>query len=75
MGVRIPPGLLFIMNILRIRTFLKAVINEMKKVSWTGRKELLSTTVVVIILSVIVATIIGIMDLIFSGALKVLLGR
>lgn len=75
MGVRIPPGLLFIMNILRIRTFLKAVINEMKKVSWTGRKELLSTTVVVIILSVIVATIIGIMDLIFSGALKALLGR
>jgi len=63
------------MDILKIRTFLKGVVSEMKKVSWTGRKELLSTTVVVIILSVIVATIIGIMDLIFSGALKVLLGR
>ncbi len=75
MGVRVPPGLLFIMDILKIRTFLKGVVSEMKKVSWTGRKELLSTTVVVIILSVIVATIIGIMDLIFSGALKVLLGR
>jgi preprotein translocase SecE subunit len=46
---------------------------EMKKVSWIKRKELLTTTVVVIIFSTILAAFIGVFDFIFSRLLQLML--
>ncbi len=46
---------------------------EMKKVSWVKRKELMTTTLVVIVFSAILAAFIGIFDLIFSRLLSLVL--
>lgn len=57
----------------RIRSYLADVWAEMKKVSWIKRKELLTTTVVVIIFSTILAAFIGVFDFIFSRLLQLML--
>lgn len=49
--------------------YVKSVYAEMRKVTWPTRNELVSSTVVVIALSIIVAVIIFIMDTIFSSLL------
>ncbi len=57
----------------RIKKYILEVIAELKRVSWVKRKELLSTTVVVIILSFILAIFVGIFDLIFSRILRLVI--
>lgn len=57
----------------RIRNYLVEVMAEMKKVSWVKRKELMTTTLVVIVFSAILAAFIGIFDLIFSRLLSLVL--
>ncbi len=57
----------------RIKKYILEVIAELKRVSWVKRKELLSTTVVVIILSFILAIFVGIFDLIFSRILSLVI--
>ncbi|MEO0080840.1 MAG: preprotein translocase subunit SecE [candidate division WOR-3 bacterium] len=57
----------------RIRNYLIEVVAEMKKVSWVKRKELFTTTVVVIVFSALLAVFIGIFDLIFSRLLHLVL--
>ena len=49
--------------------YVKSVYVEMRKVTWPSRSELVSSTVVVIALSIIVAVIIFLMDTIFSTVL------
>lgn len=49
--------------------YVKSVYAEMRKVTWPTRNELVSSTVVVIALSIIVAVIIFIMDTVFSSLL------
>jgi preprotein translocase subunit SecE len=62
------------MNIFnRIKEYILEVVAELKKVSWVKRKELLSTTVVVIILSVILAAFVGFFDFIFSRLLHLVI--
>ncbi len=62
------------MNIFkRTRNYLAEVLAEMKKVSWIKRKELFTTTLVVIVFSVLLAVFIGIFDLIFSRVLSLFL--
>ena len=46
---------------------------EMRKVSWVRRKELLTTTFVVIIFSTVMAAFIGVFDFIFSRLLNLVL--
>ena len=46
---------------------------EMRKVSWVQRKELFTTTLVVIIFSTVLALFIGAVDLIFSRLLGIVL--
>ena len=58
----------------RLRNYLADVVAEMKKVSWVKRKELLTTTVVVIIFSTILAAFIGVFDFVFSRLLHLVLG-
>jgi len=62
------------MNIFnRIKKYILEVVAEMKRVSWAKRKELLSTTVVVIILSFLLAAFVGLFDLIFSRLLRLVI--
>ena len=57
----------------RIRNYLADVWAEMRKVSWVRRKELLTTTFVVIIFSTVMAAFIGVFDFIFSRLLNLVL--
>jgi len=57
----------------RIRSYLADVWAEMRKVSWIKRKELWTTTVVVIIFSTMLAAFIGVFDFIFSRLLQLML--
>ena len=57
----------------RIRNYLADVWAEMKKVSWVQRKELFTTTLVVIVFSSILAAFIGVVDCIFSHLLGIIL--
>jgi len=57
----------------RVRNYLADVWAEMKKVSWVQRKELFTTTLVVIIFSTVLAFFIGVVDFIFSRLLGIVL--
>jgi preprotein translocase subunit SecE len=56
-----------------IRNYLADVWAEMKKVSWVKRRELFTTTLVVIAFSTVLAIFIGVVDLIFSQLLNLVL--
>ncbi|MEO0086293.1 MAG: preprotein translocase subunit SecE [candidate division WOR-3 bacterium] len=57
----------------RIADYLADVWAELKKVSWVGRKELLTTTVVVIVFSTVLALFVAVFDLLFSQLLHLVL--
>jgi preprotein translocase subunit SecE len=57
----------------RIRNYLADVWAELKKVSWVKRRELFTTTLVVIVFSTILAAFIGVFDFIFSRLLNLVL--
>jgi preprotein translocase subunit SecE len=57
----------------RIRNYIADVVAEMKKVSWVKRKELFTTTMVVIVFSALLAAFIGVFDFIFSRLLHLVL--
>ena len=50
--------------------FVKEAIEELKNVSWLGRKEVVASTVVIAILITIVAIFIGAVDFILSKIIK-----
>jgi len=52
-----------------VRQFLAEAKVELKKVTWPSRKELLSTTAVVIILVILISFFLGIVDL---GLVKII---
>lgn len=52
-----------------IRVYVMETVSEMKKVTWTRRKDLFASTGVVIFLSLLVAAFIGLVDFIFSRLL------
>jgi preprotein translocase subunit SecE len=58
----------------KIKKFLKEVVAEMRKVTWPTRDELVGSTIVVIVVSLIVAIFIGIVDRILSFAVKAVFG-
>jgi len=51
-------------------TFLKEVKQELSKVSWSTREELMGSTVVVIVITFILAFYIGIVDFGLSRIIK-----
>ncbi|PIP20282.1 MAG: preprotein translocase subunit SecE [Candidatus Omnitrophica bacterium CG23_combo_of_CG06-09_8_20_14_all_40_11] len=60
------------MNIFKkVTNFLKEVKLELNKVSWSTRQELVSSTVVVITVTFIMAVFIGVIDFLLSGVLRV----
>ena len=57
----------------RLKNYLADVWAELKKVSWVQRKELFTTTLVVIVFSTVLAIFIGVFDFIFSNLLNLIL--
>jgi preprotein translocase subunit SecE len=59
----------------KVIQFLKDVRFELGKVTWPSRRELLGSTVIVIIMSVIASIFIGVVDLGFSNLVSLIFGR
>lgn len=59
--------------IAKISQYVKDVWNEMRKVTWPTRTELVSSTIIVIIVSVITALVVFLFDTIFSSLLGIIL--
>lgn len=57
-------------RIKRLIQFLKDVRSELKKVTWPSRREVISTTIVVIIATIFFGFFLYAMDLIFSWVVK-----
>jgi preprotein translocase subunit SecE len=57
----------------RIKKYILEVVAELKRVSWAKRKELFSTTLVVIVLSFILAVFVGFFDFIFARLLHLVI--
>ena len=53
----------------RFSNYLKGVRSEMRKVHWPNKKELINYTGVVILISLIVALIVYIIDLLIGGVI------
>ncbi|MEA3346644.1 MAG: preprotein translocase subunit SecE [Candidatus Auribacterota bacterium] len=64
---------LFLANHPKVATFLIDTEAEVKKVSWSTRKELVSSTGVVIVATVFVAVFIGTADLVVSKIIHMLI--
>jgi preprotein translocase subunit SecE len=59
--------------ITKIRKFISEVFAEMKKVSWTTRKELVDSTLIVIFSSFLLGLFVGIIDYAFSRGVAVII--
>ncbi len=59
--------------ILKIEQFFKEIRAELKKVTWTGQKQVMSGTVAVVILSIIVSLFLSVIDAGLSQVVKLLL--
>ncbi|HEU68555.1 MAG TPA: preprotein translocase subunit SecE [Candidatus Acetothermia bacterium] len=57
----------------RIRNYVASVRTEIGRVSWPSRKEVVSLTVLVILLSVVLGIYLGLADLIITQVLRLLL--
>lgn len=56
-------------------TYLKETRDEMKKVIWPSRDDVLRLTVIVIIISIVVGLYIGALDFLFTMILDTILSR
>jgi preprotein translocase subunit SecE len=59
--------------IAKIQKFIGEVLAEMKKVSWTTRRELVDSTLIVILSSFILGIFVGIIDFAFSKGVAVII--
>lgn len=57
----------------RITKFITEVKVEMQKVSWSSKDELIGSTIVVIVSTVLLAVFVGVVDFILSRFVNVLL--
>ena len=57
----------------KAKKFLKEVKIEFSKVSWPSKDELIGSTIVVVVLSCIVAIFIGVVDHLFAMILSLIL--
>jgi len=56
-----------------IQKFISEVFAEMKKVSWTTRKELVDSTLIVILSSFLLGIFVGVIDYTFSRGVSVII--
>jgi len=59
----------------KIKRFLKEVRLEMQKITWSTREELIASTIVVIVVSLLLAIFIGAADIGLSHLANLILGR
>ena len=59
--------------IAKVQTFIGEVSAEMKKVSWTTRRELIDSTLIVIFSSLILGIFVGVIDFILSKGVSTIL--
>lgn len=52
--------------------FIKEARQELGRVSWSSRQELIGSTIVVIVVTIIMALFIGIIDILFSKILSLM---
>ncbi len=57
----------------RLREFIYQVPPEMKKVTWPDWEQLRNATAVIIVFVLVVAGIIGLMDLVFREAVQIII--
>ncbi|KUK98276.1 MAG: Preprotein translocase subunit secE [Atribacteria bacterium 34_868] len=57
----------------KVINFIKEARTELKKVTWPNRKQLISSTIVVMITVIIVAIFLGVVDLVFSRIVTIIL--
>jgi len=58
--------------ITKIKKFIGEVLAEMKKVSWTTRRELVDSTLIVILSSFLLGIFVGVIDFAFSKGVAVI---
>ena len=58
----------------KIAKFLKEVRAELKKVTWPTRRELIGSTIVTVVVTLIVSVFIGIVDRLLSLATRSIFG-
>ena len=58
----------------KIKQFFKEVRSELTKVTWTSREELIYSTIIVIVVSIVLAIFIGVVDMVLSTLTSMLLG-
>jgi len=56
-----------------VRKFIGEVLAEMKKVSWTTRRELVDSTLIVILSSFLLGIFVGVIDFAFSKGVAVII--
>jgi len=59
----------------KTRRFLKEVVLELKKVSWSTRQEIIGSTIAVIILVAMLAIFIGTCDIVLSKLVGLVIRR
>jgi preprotein translocase subunit SecE len=57
----------------RIREFVQDVLVEFRKVTWPSRQELINSTVVVIVVTVVLAVFLGTVDIVLARVVEWLL--
>ena len=58
----------------RLREFVQEVLAEFRKVTWPSRQELINSTVVVIVVTVVLAFFLGAIDIVLARAVEWILG-
>jgi preprotein translocase subunit SecE len=58
----------------RIREFVQEVLAEFRKVTWPSRQELVNSTVVVIVVTVVLAVFLGAVDIALARVVEWILG-
>lgn len=59
----------------KLSNYIKASVEEMKKVTWPTRKETYNYTILVIVVSLLVAAFLGALDYIFTWLLELVVNR
>ncbi|MBD3404217.1 preprotein translocase subunit SecE [candidate division GN15 bacterium] len=58
----------------KVRKYLKETMGELRKMTWPTKDELIGSTIVTVVVSLIVAIFIGIVDRILTFAMKLVFG-
>jgi preprotein translocase subunit SecE len=58
----------------RLREFVQEVLAEFRKVTWPSRQELVNSTVVVIVVTVVLAFFLGAVDIVLARLVEWVLG-